>query len=305
MNTNDARPRSMLRSEVELWNSARDGQVPPLTVLSRLLPTVLVPAVLLWACSGTAPPANVPLLPPVAAWATTAGLVLPAAVFYFADVFLDASAWEWLGPTQKKVDSTSEAERNGAFVLHFMNTYSSNGETAAGCYLLARACTDARAPVATGVYGVMLILMGLASFVWWASRRHAAQRLDSWLMETVCNAAAAYYFGVAAPEHETAVVAAWAVVTTWRAATFSRHGNLLWPCVAGMAGHWFSALRLGGCGLMWRYIGGLVGLVLGLVLKMHDTKRRHAWGTAAFHYAIAVGLLLIWSWIQSLPLAGA
>lgn len=241
----------MLRQEVALWNSARDGQVSPLTVLSRLLPTTLLPAGLLWACSGMAPPAKFPLLPPRIAWAALAGLLLPTAVFYFADAFLDASAWEWLGPTQKKVGSTSEAERKGAFVLHSMNTYSSHAETAAGCYLLARACTDARAPVATGAYGLMLTLLGLVSFVWWASRRHAAQRLDSWLMETVCNAAAASYFGVAAPEHEMAVVAAWVVVTVWRAATVSCHGSLLWPCVAGMAGHWFAALRLGGSGLMW------------------------------------------------------
>ena len=102
-----------------------------------------------------------------------------------------------------------------------------------------------------------------------------------------------------------ALVAAWAMVTTWRAATFSRRGNLLWPNVAGMGGHWFAALSLGGCGLMGRYIGGLVALTLGLVLKMHDTKQGHAWGTAAFHYASAVGALLIWLWIQSLPLSAA
>ena len=71
--------------------------------------------------------------------------------------------------------------------------------------------------------------------------------------------------------------------------------------LVSMAGHWFAALRLGGCGLMGRYLGGLVGLTLGLVLKMYDTKRGRAWGTAAFHYAVAVGLLLIWLWIQSLP----
>ena len=48
-----------------------------------------------------------------------------------------------------------------------------------------------------------------------------------------------------------------------------------------------------------------IALTLGLVLKMHDTKQGHAWGTAAFHYASAVGALLIWLWIQSLPLSAA
>ena len=294
--------------EAALWESARRGQQPPLTVLSRLVPVTLIPAALLWACTGPAPRVYFPLHlhpQPVVAWATAAGLLLPTAIFYIADAFLDASAWQWLGPTQKHSDSTSEAERTGAFVLHPRNAYSSHAQTAAGSYMLSRAYTDARASVASVAYGAVLFLMGIASFVWWASRRHAAQRIDSWLMETVCSAAAVSYFAVGAPEHEMALVAAWAMVTTWRAATFSRRGNLLWPNVAGIGGHWFAALSLGGCGLMGRYIGGLVALTLGLVLKMHDTKQGHAWGTAAFHYASAVGALLIWLWIQSLPLSAA
>ena len=221
--------RSQLRAEAARWESARNGQQPPLTVLSRLLPMTLAPAALLWACTGPALPTNFPLLTPISAWATAAGFLLPTAVFYLADAFLDANAWGWLGPTQTIAGSTSEAEHTGAFVLHPMNTYSSHALMAAGSYILARACSDARGPVASGVYGAVLILMGIASFVWWASRRHAAQRLDSWLMEMVCCAAAASYVAVGAPGHEMAVVVAWGMVTTWRAATFVRHGNLLWP----------------------------------------------------------------------------
>ena len=32
-----------------------------------------------------------------------------------------------------------------------------------------------------------------------------------------------------------------------------------------------AALRLGGGGLAWRFVGGVGGLALGLVCKMHDT----------------------------------
>ena len=61
---------------------------------------------------------------------------------------------------------------NGAFVLHPRNTYSSHAQTAAGGFILTRACTDARAPLASGAYGVTMLLMGLASFAWWGSRRY-------------------------------------------------------------------------------------------------------------------------------------
>ena len=71
-------------------------------------------------------------------------------------------------------------------MLHPRNTYSSHAQTAAGGFILTRACTDARAPLASGAYGptltptltlplgaygVTMLLMGLASFAWWASRR--------------------------------------------------------------------------------------------------------------------------------------
>ena len=113
---------------------------------------------------------------PVVAWATAAGLLLPTAIFYIADAFLDASAWQWLGPTQKHSDSTSEAERTGAFVLHPRNAYSSHAQTAAGSYMLSRAYTGARASVASVAYGAVLFLMGIVSFVWWA--RAGTQRND-------------------------------------------------------------------------------------------------------------------------------
>ena len=107
-------------------------------------------------------------------------LLLPTLVFAFADVVLDEKAWRWLGPTHKHPQATSEPERGGALVLHPMNTYSSHAQTAAGGFILARACTDAsvRGPLASVAYGLTMLLMGVASFAWWSSRRRAAQQID-------------------------------------------------------------------------------------------------------------------------------
>ena len=114
----------ILREEAALWYSAREGQQTPLTVMSRLGPMVLLSAALMWAITGSMPPASFPLLTRAGIWAAIAGFVLPTALFYSADkCALDADTWRWLGPTQKHAQSTSEIERNGAFVLHRMNTY--------------------------------------------------------------------------------------------------------------------------------------------------------------------------------------
>ena len=83
-----------------------------------------------------------------------------------------------------------------------MNAYSSHAQTAAGGFILARACTDARAPLASGAYGLTMLLMGLVSFASWGSRRRAVQQVDSWLMETVTGASAAAYLAIGAPEYE-------------------------------------------------------------------------------------------------------
>ena len=128
------------------------------------------------------------------------------------------------------------------------------------------------------------IAMGLASFGWWASRLHVMQRIDSWLMETIISGAAVAMVGVGLPDHnERVLTAAWVLVAVRRAVTFSGHGNLLLPSIALTLGYWHAALSLGGCGEIWRYIAGVGGLLLGLVLKMYDTTQGGTWGTAAFH----------------------
>lgn len=184
-----------------------------------------------------------------------------------------------------------------------MGTFSSQIWSGMGCLILARArCSDARAALAGSALGAVSTAMGLASFGWWASRRRLLHRLDNLLMESHLLAVGVAILAASAPVYEQSLVAAWVMRCAWRLATFAGHADLLLPSVVTWGGVLFAILSLGGSGEMWRLVLG-AGLVhTGLVLKMYDTTGRGAWGTAAFHYATAVGWATFWSWSQTLPM---
>ena len=296
---------SLLRAEAAKWTEARQGLQPPLVVAKRLVPIPFIMCTLLNAVSGSSPPWDFPLASRTALMAMAFGLFFPASLLFNLDGALDDRAWAWLGALQKHKRCTSEPERPGALVLHPMNTYSSHAQTAAGLFILARACGDARARIASGAFGLTLIAMGIASHVWWASRRDAAQRIDSWLMETVTAAMGISMLSLALPAWEVWLVCAWAIAAAWRASSFAAgkamHANLLAPTLVYTSGYVFAVLRLGGCGHIWRYAAGTGWIYAGLVLKMFDTSRIGEWGTAAFHYAAGLGFALLWLWSQTLP----
>ena len=109
--------------------------------------------------------------------AVLASLVLPNFVFALLDRVLGADAWARLGPLTTKPLMEHERERVSSFVRFPMNAHSSHAHCAAGAYILVRGL-DARAPHASALLGASTVAMGLASFVWWSSKRLAAQKLD-------------------------------------------------------------------------------------------------------------------------------
>ena len=295
-----------LRTEIALWNSARNGHVTPLVVLSRLAPLTLLIGAVLKAISGPMPSQKFTLLSLAALQPMLVAAVVPTVLFAVLDRrnFLNATAWKFAGAVQKFDFSTSERERHGALVLFPMGTYSSNALTAMGGLILAHACSgNVRVELASFVLGASFLVMGIASFGWWASRRYFFHRFDNWMMETHLSSVAVAVIAASVPEHEHMLVAAWACRALWRLFTFGGHADLLVPSVATWAGVLFSILRTGGSGEVWRNVVGIGGVHCGLVLKMYDTTGRGAWGTAAFHYSTAIGWALFWSWSQTLPLA--
>ncbi len=291
-----------LRAEFALWLSARNCRESPFAVMKRTTLLAVLSAAILFVTAGDAQPLPFSWSADYAAlgWAVC-GLLLPVLLFCLLDAALGASAWDWVGPATKTA-TTTEPARRGRFVLHPMNTHSSHAHTGMGAYILARACAGgARAGLASAAMGVGLIAMGLASFAWWASRRRRAQAVDNWLMEVHLLACTCSTLAVGFPWAERWLVVGWAVVAAVRWATFTDRANLLvTSSLVIVAGH-VSAHRLGGAGVLWRYVGGMGVVLNSLALKMVDTAGRGSWGTAAFHYAAAAGLSELWAWSQTLP----
>jgi hypothetical protein len=290
-----------LRAEIALWNSARHGRESPLMVLSRLGPCTLIAGLLLSALAGPQPSAPFVLLDSAAALAALCGGLLPVMFFYIIDTaILDSEAWRFCGPLV--ACDTSERQRRGKFVLYPMATHSSNVLTAMGCLILTHASRyGVRVPLASAALGGSFVAMGLASFCWWSSQRHLCGLVDNWLMEVHLLAMAACVLSVSEPGYEGRLVLGWGGYSALRLAMSSGHADLLVPAVATWGGALLATVRTGGSGDVWRFMLGAGGVHCGLALKMYDTTGRGTWGTAAFHYATALGWTSFWAWTQTLP----
>jgi len=60
---------------------------------------------------------------------------------------------------------------------------------------------------ATTFLGGALVIMGLVSYVWWASRREIMWRLDHTFMEAMTLGLAVLFLSIAHPAHEASLVA--------------------------------------------------------------------------------------------------
>jgi len=232
-------------------------------------------------------------------WAVV-GLVAPLLLCALADATTASTAWDVLGRYSAHWSST-EAERPGRFVLRNLNTYSSHALCGAGGYVCGLA-PDTRCPSITLTFGAALVLLGLLSFAWWASRRWVAQKYDNLLMETFVIALAAVVFSIAQPTLEPWLVAATLAFMLARGATFSGEAALL-PCVALLlACVLYATVSLGGCGQYERLAAGVGVALSGVVCKVADAMGDGCpWGTAAFHYLVSAGFVLIFLWAQTLP----
>ena len=193
-----------------------------------------------------------------------------------------------------------ERERVDSFVRFRMNAHSSHAHCAAGAYILVRGL-DARAPLASALLGASTVAMGLASFVWWSSKRLAAQRLDNFLMEVYTAAMGLVGLALVDPRFERHRVSAAVALIVLRGFAFPGHARLGASLGASTFGCVYAVLQLRGAGSPWWHLAGIVLSSQSLVLKMVDTNGFGAWGTAGFHYVAAAAGPVLWIWLQTLP----
>lgn len=122
-------------------------------------------------------------------------------------------------------------------------------------------------------------------------------------METHLLALAAVILSLALPPaYEGWLVLVTITLTILRGATFSGEAALM-PCALVLVGSIiFASHRLGGCGQWERLAVGIGLALLGVVFKVADSLGDGCpWGTAGFHYMVAVGFVSVYLWAQTLP----
>lgn len=298
-----------MQAEIDLWQAARlKGKVPPMIVVKRL--TVIMALLVLAVCglSGSREAERFPPISPAALTHTfSIGLLIPVVIFGVLDFALDASWWECLGSMAPAGSIMTNEESNArSFVSRPLNTCSSNAQVTAGVFILFHA-SDSRTPLASNLLGVVLVALGLASFVWWSSSRRLAMVVDNWLMEVHLFSLALAMLTASLPERERVLMVSWLAVVVLRwtrlsSNTSSGKANLWVPSLVLIISIFSSVASLGGRGDVLLFLGGLGTLLYGPVLKFVDTSGQGVWGTAAFHYAAAIGVVLLWAWTQTLPL---
>ena len=213
--------------------------------------------------------------------AVLVGLVLPNFVLALLDRLLGADAWERLGPLPQTSDG-ARARARGQLCAYPMNA-AQPAHCAAGAYILARGL-DARAPLASALLGASTVAMGLASFVWWSSKRLAAQRLDNFLMEVYTAAMGLVGLALVDPRFERHRVSAAVALIVLRGLAFPGHARLgaSPPRRLSAASAVLGARRR----VPWWRLADIILSSRSLVLQMVDTNGFSA-GAAGFHYVAA------------------
>jgi len=242
-------------------------------------------------------------LPPPVLKVIGAGLVVPVLLFGALDVFLRQGAWDWLGEIKGGFKPTStEADHEGAFLRRTWNAQSSNAQFTAGCFVLYHALSSARGSNAAIFLGVSLMILGLASYAWWGSRRQLAWRIDHLFMEVATAGLSISFIAVAVPSLEHACVALGLATCVLRGIA-GRKAALLVTGVLAYVTAVFASVASGGHGSFGVFALGLALKLYGFIPKVADVNGDFAHGTAVFHWLEAAGDAVLFSWGQTLPVA--
>jgi hypothetical protein len=238
------------------------------------------------------------------------------------DECLDASHWEWAGSFITYKIPTSEPAFEGRFLIRWRNAHSSATHVGVGAFIIARSLVDAtvdvssltvtaagsdavRAPLASLLLGVVMFILGFASYGWWGSRRYFCWRSDHSLMELHVLLLILNFYIIAtggAPDlgGEKNLVGTCCVIWLFRAYSMGK-ARLLYCCVLAYIAISQAMRKAGGNGSVALSWVGFPLSILSFVPKVLDVTGQWIWGTALFHVLVAIGFGLLWSWAQTLP----
>jgi hypothetical protein len=218
--------------------------------------------------------------------------------FYYLDCRLDNTHLNFFG---KKIIVKEESEKpySNMFIIRKMNAHSSVFHFFAGLYILLDLSVYTKAYYASILYGILLVLQGLASYLWWSSSREYAWKLDHLMMDSHINALIGVFLSIIFPFMEIFLVLGGLLWIKYKYLT-QNGSNLINRCCSLLIMTIVLTIKFNSCGNINLFILACLLTLGGLVPKIADTAYNFYYGTALFHFMESFGFLTFYYWAQTI-----
>ena len=218
--------------------------------------------------------------------------------FYFLDIILTNKFWDKLGEKEEYVDE-SETPMNNNFILRPMNSHSSIFLTSVGLYSFNHINKNTIYLYASYFFSISQILMGIMSYLWWASNVNNIHIIDNLCMEQIVNSLSILIWTTLFPTYELFFIFLSILYFILHFFYFKKE-KLFELCIIFMVGSFSSSYYYGSGNQIDFFVATILTLG-GLVPKITDRVIRFQLGTTIFHFMESFGFLIFYKWVQTIP----
>ena len=243
-------------------------------------------------------------------YTTLCSLVLFAS-FIYLDFTKTSDIWNNCGPIVQISNTSNEPSKEGDFLLRKWNAHTSIALFSSGVFIILKTheLNNLKPKLinysfTSYVLGILLVLLGLASYGWWGSKRYLLWRADHALMEGVnvyliliiLNSS-----GIFKNLNEKSIILGsffiWAIRIFYMG-----QAKILYLIAICFASILFTIVYIRSLGRVNLLKYGILLILMGLFFKVADISNTVTSGTGWFHICISFGITLLWLWDMNLQI---
>jgi len=229
--------------------------------------------------------------------------------FVYLDKTRSSEFWDnWGGPIVQISNTSNEPSKDGTFLLRKWNAHSSLALFGSGVFIILKTYElKTIIPkfidkyLISYVLGILLVLLGFASYGWWGSKRYILWRADHALIEGVnlyliliiLNSSGIFNIN----QKKIILVS----LFIWFIRIFYMgQANFLYSFIFCIMSILFSIIYSKSIGNIYLLKSGILLAVSSIVFKVADISNKLSSGTGLFHIFISLGIILLWLWSLTL-----